>query len=377
MKITEIRIKDYRQFRNFKLDLTDPTTGEPLEKVCLIGSNGTGKSSLLVILSDFLRQSELGDWDNEGGDWKQEKKTKTIIIKIKLGELAVYFYLGSSRVIFSTDIESDPRWIAFWNSYEPYDDSILSQLALDYMIQDSQIRDKVRHGFAELLTIYAPPDGSSLIRDHSQEMRPLRNLPATNLGEALRHFDQSTVYHVVAYDQLESFWNFLMYCIKQRESDKQAFFARPENQSLTLREAQVKFEADNPEILKELAEHWNLILEQTGLELDIENAKIPVQLNENLAVFVRLKGAKEQIPYNVLSTGIRNFLFRFGHIFSLYFNRPIKNAILLIDEPEASLYPDLLYDLIDRYLAIIRNTQFFVATHDYRRAISTRGTYSA
>ena len=51
MKICKIYIKDFRQFRDFELDLTypkgHPKEGEPLEKVCFIGSNGTGKSTLL------------------------------------------------------------------------------------------------------------------------------------------------------------------------------------------------------------------------------------------------------------------------------------------------------------------------------------------
>jgi len=49
--------------------------------------------------------------------------------------------------------------------------------------------------------------------------------------------------------------------------------------------------------------------------------------------------------------------------FTLYFNREIKNGILLIDEPENSLFPDFLYDLVDTYLGIIQNTQLFMATH--------------
>jgi hypothetical protein len=47
----------------------------------------------------------------------------------------------------------------------------------------------------------------------------------------------------------------------------------------------------------------------------------------------------------------------------LYFQRKIERGFLLVDEPENSLYPDLLYDLIDEYLSIIENTQLFVATH--------------
>ena len=75
------------------------------------------------------------------------------------------------------------------------------------------------------------------------------------------------------------------------------------------------------------------------------------------------------MEYSQLSTGIRNFIFRIGHIYSLYFNREIKKGIVLIDEPENSLFPDFLYDLIETYQQAFtdrngkRNTQLFVATH--------------
>jgi hypothetical protein len=39
MKITEIRVKNYRQFRNFHLSLRHPETPAPLEKVCFIASH--------------------------------------------------------------------------------------------------------------------------------------------------------------------------------------------------------------------------------------------------------------------------------------------------------------------------------------------------
>ncbi len=61
---------------------------------------------------------------------------------------------------------------------------------------------------------------------------------------------------------------------------------------------------------------------------------------------------------------MRSFMFRLGHIFSLYFGRDVRHGFILLDEPENSLFPDFLYDLIDIYSGIVRNTQIFVATHN-------------
>ena len=48
MKICKIIIKDFHQFKDFELDLTHPETGEPLEKVCFIGSNAVSYTHLDV-----------------------------------------------------------------------------------------------------------------------------------------------------------------------------------------------------------------------------------------------------------------------------------------------------------------------------------------
>jgi GTPase SAR1 family protein len=58
MKITKIDITEYQQFKNFVLDLTYPEghakAGQPLDKVCFIGQSGTGKTTLLNLIEDFV-----------------------------------------------------------------------------------------------------------------------------------------------------------------------------------------------------------------------------------------------------------------------------------------------------------------------------------
>jgi len=58
MKISNLYIHNYRQFKEFELDLTYPVghkhEGKPLDKVCFIGRNGTGKSTLLSLIKEFV-----------------------------------------------------------------------------------------------------------------------------------------------------------------------------------------------------------------------------------------------------------------------------------------------------------------------------------
>jgi predicted ATP-dependent endonuclease of OLD family len=56
MKIEYLEIKNYKQFSDLTLDLTYPKghekEGKPLDKICLIGQSGTGKTNLLNIIRD-------------------------------------------------------------------------------------------------------------------------------------------------------------------------------------------------------------------------------------------------------------------------------------------------------------------------------------
>jgi len=66
MKIKYLEIKNYKQFKDLELDLTYPKghekAGEPLDKICIIGQSGTGKTNLLEVITkstiDFSRQAK-------------------------------------------------------------------------------------------------------------------------------------------------------------------------------------------------------------------------------------------------------------------------------------------------------------------------------
>ena len=55
MKVSYLHISNYKQFSDLELDLTypkgHPKAGEPLDKICIIGQSGTGKTNLLEIIN--------------------------------------------------------------------------------------------------------------------------------------------------------------------------------------------------------------------------------------------------------------------------------------------------------------------------------------
>jgi len=55
MKIKRLELCDYRNFRGRKvIDFTDPLTGEPLRRAVLVGSNGSGKTTVLEAIAALV-----------------------------------------------------------------------------------------------------------------------------------------------------------------------------------------------------------------------------------------------------------------------------------------------------------------------------------
>ena len=61
----------------------------------------------------------------------------------------------------------------------------------------------------------------------------------------------------------------------------------------------------------------------------------------------------------MLSTGTKQILYS---ALPLYLLKP-ENTIILFDEPERSLYPDMQRMIIDFYSSLTKDSQFFYATH--------------
>lgn len=63
MKIQYLNIRNYKQFSDLELDLTYPKghekAGKPLDKICIIGQSGTGKTNLLEIIRKKLYITEV------------------------------------------------------------------------------------------------------------------------------------------------------------------------------------------------------------------------------------------------------------------------------------------------------------------------------
>lgn len=113
-----------------------------------------------------------------------------------------------------------------------------------------------------------------------------------------------------------------------------------------------KWKKENPNPLIELGEKClNPILKKVNLEVDIVDTSVPIPLKPI--------HKDKPIPVNGLSTGTKQLLLTALPLFKL----PTDNNMILIDEPERSLYPDMQIELMDYYQNLAPNAQFIVATH--------------
>ena len=112
-----------------------------------------------------------------------------------------------------------------------------------------------------------------------------------------------------------------------------------------------KWQSENPNELKLLADKLNPLLEKLHLEVDTINAEYSIP--------IKRKNNDEVIAFQNTSTGTKGLLLSFLPLYKL----KERESIVIIDEPERSLYPDIQIDLMDNYRKIAPNSQFIIATH--------------
>jgi energy-coupling factor transporter ATP-binding protein EcfA2 len=354
-KIRKLYLPNYQQFQRCVVDFTD-RDGRAADRICLIGRNGTGKSTILRILDDLLDSTKL---------------PAGVGVEVECDGQRIFI-----AAIPSTSGPSHPPNIEAWDMTTHHLESaaLLECESLPAMVGHVQRAGATRVQWpsqvpadaAVELLVYSPAEPERTERPGVDAS----GHPKTTLDEALRLFTPPVPYRQqISNDRVKEMWSVLVYLANRREGDRRTFENLATNLQKTKAQLLAEFDAQNPPVLDALGKLWNRILEPAGLELDVEGAKLPIQLRENLEAHIRVRGSKQRIDYNRLSTGIRNFLFRIGHLFLLYFNRPVERGFVLIDEPENSLFPDFLFELMSVYEEILRDksgathTQLFMATH--------------
>jgi len=265
MKIASIDIQAFRQFKNLKLDLTYPKghekAGEPLDKVCIIGQSGTGKTSLLKVVSETSIKIDRLDKSQTKGYSVIESENVRFIVKNK--------FLGNQVLNFS--------------EYEKYD-SNWGKILYD-------------------------------LRKHKEEELRIR----VDLSKKIEHIEDFN--HV------------------QNEIDK-------------LKE----WKQNRPNPIRDLAKTFDPLLKKLNVK---------VKTNFEFETLEKLKYLEletlngKPIDRTLWSSGAEQLIRK---LIPLYVELPINN-IILIDEPENSLYPDIQTQIVNFYSNLTTECQFIYATH--------------
>jgi len=347
MKITKLQLKNYQQFKNLTLDFTHPDTGEPLRKICFIGRNGTGKTTILDRLFFIL------------------KKILSKQILISKASLFVGDSKNGEKVRIELQIDATEKLflVMYSEDYLLVDKNL--ETHFDYFSENERIKqDEVQSQTLKHISNIRKERTNSL--SYIKGENPIFNqaIPESSVDEALKFLDNFPTVNEISNATVNDFWKMLIYHIKKNESDRYDFENSEKNLDKTKRELVEEFDSQHPDIKVELKGLWDKILANAQLYFD-SDAKNPVQLTDNLNAYIKRIADGQNIPYNKLSTGIKNFIFQLGHVFAIHFNRKIDNAFLLADEPAQGLFPDFIYDLVGMYEQVVgENTQIFMATHN-------------
>ncbi|HAK78517.1 MAG TPA: hypothetical protein DCM71_16795 [Runella sp.] len=308
MKVKSLSIKDFNQFKDFELDLTypagHPKAGLPLDKVCIIGQSGTGKTSLLLFLKNlysfFFQTTFFYESDQE--EQLHLQKYSNLLPK------TFSLLIDDNTLIDDRTVNSISKGIASFQE----NDNIFSYL-------------------------YFPTHGE------------LPDLDTTQL--TFDNFWSEIAQDIQKYQESEI----------QKRIELSRIIESSSNQDILQKEKQ-KFEdwrQHNPNPLYDIAEKFlDSILNRFNLQIKKE---LNFTKKEDIGT-IRIETLQgQEVPFNAWSTGTKQLITR---VLPLYAKRP-KNFLLLFDEPEQSLYPDIQTEIIDVITnpKLSTDCQFFFATH--------------
>jgi ABC-type lipoprotein export system ATPase subunit len=322
MKVTKVKLKDFHQFKDVEIDLTYPKghkkAGKPLDKVCIIGQSGTGKTTLLRIIGGhtYTIGKLFSDYQpEEFANVSVSTISKTIATETK--------------VIVNTNENNKLtyRWIKqeMDGEFVPF-----SELIEKFKKNEGEIKNNFIYFPAELK-----------YNEHESKGVNLTSKRVIDFGD----YNLGDVWNIV----LEKIQEYQEAELKIRQEVSKVVEDNS-NDIEAIQKAVRKLERFrkkefNPlaeiadECLDPLLKHFNLRVKR---ELDI-------QRKEDLGF----------IKQSLLSTGTKQVIFSATPLFLL---KP-EGALILYDEPERSLYPSIQKFITDYYVSLTKDSQFFFATH--------------
>lgn len=353
MKITGIDIGEYRQFKNINFDFTYPSdhlkAGQPLEKVCFIGQSGTGKTTLLNVIWDFFRLLEdsylaINNQEVIHNNWAA--------LDIFHNPLSIQIVNKGSYYSYQTEDLSkydNPRLVRVsllmeWLKKNDLISTIRNTPKLALSIKESIAREADAFLFNQK---EHPQSLSSFIKTDSQIEKE-----KISLDEIINKIGAKKNVSLGGSEALLAPWQYLLREIDNYDEETvqkvtEIIQNTPPNK---VPEELQKWVMSDPRI--ELSEKCvNPILNKFFLEVNIgAKGKAPIAIRQKNGI---------NIDSSNLSTGTRQLLSTAIPIYKF----DTRDTVILFDEPERSLFPDIQRELVKYYTNLAPEAQFFFATH--------------
>lgn len=345
MKIGKIEISNYHQFKALTLDLTYPKghekAGQCLDKVCFIGQSGTGKTSLLNICrAAFAEQFALPDMTGItvtglfNGPYFRDSTIEQG--KLTHNYAQNVFNLPLPTALNPEDYSSKDDFLQAY-----YHDSmrLISFSAMLAHYSDSVMAGQVPQNLNHFIGIKSPQTNNELSGEE-QGFFDFTHEAAISLWK------NTIVKDIKAYRNKELQFN--QRITKALEQGIEAAQAALDEMKA--------WKQATPNPVAEYARKLNPLLQEFCLEV---NPDFTYTTEEDVQfIEIRRKGG-ESIPFRGWSTGTLQLIFTATPLLQLNTDK----AIITVDEPETSLYPDMQTKIIPFYTQLAPQAQFFFATH--------------
>lgn len=347
MKLKRIHLKKINQFQHLDIDLTYPNghekSGQPLDKICFIGQSGTGKTTLLNIIKEAAR-SNIKDSHNS-----------VYSVFNPSGEAYGKFELEHKKFRYVSEfLNDDPfeeQLTQKWSGFS------LNGVPVEWDKQTEEILLFNKSFFKKAINIVSFPVSFKFNNNKNPDANPARGYGMLS-GDRRYYRTLDFSYHNIKFlwqeiiDVLQSYKEIIT--AKLYEISLQDDPLVRENLFIEFK----KWEKENPNFIKDLGESYlNPILEKFQLKI-VEDLNVETLQNYE---FIPVKHIHQEIGFNfnLLSSASQSIIYTAT---ALKWYDP-KEGIVLIDEIENSLYPDVQKSIVNDYIAIAPSNQFFFATH--------------
>lgn len=334
MNISKLNIDSYKHLQNISFDFTYPegheNEGKPLNKICIIGQSATGKTSVLELIKKSVSKLDALEVTEEN----------------YLAESSILEFSGKLELVLNTfDVQITKNTITINDKafiYNSKTDSLLTKL----------INDKIRLLYLSTELI----SNEALDIFNQNPLTILNKIVIDKYYEIKKKFADASYIYQFGREVNTEVWFSLLYKILDYRKRFTQMASELINKGaigdLTkLNKEYNKWSENNENPLVSFANYFNPILKKLNLEVDLINTEysIPIKSGYN----------EETIPISNLSTGTKGLLLSMFPLYEL----DTTDSIILVDEPERSLFPDMQIDLVSHYQKLAPDAQLIMATH--------------